>query len=174
MIMCDKSLKKFASVFMDGVDFEDQIQPNSIDLRLDGKKGCITPPILSNNHCECFEELTIPPQELVLVSTIEEVRVPNDLCCRVEGKSSLGRIGLLTHITAGFIDSGFKGRITLELYNVGKYPIILHHGCKVAQLVVEVLDEKVEEPYTGNYLGQDKVTPSIFEETFDGSSYEVF
>lgn len=173
MILCDNSLKKFSMVCMSGVD-DANIQPNSIDLTLDGKRGCITPPILSNNKCERFEEIVIPPQELVLVSTTESIQVPNNVCCRVEGKSSLGRIGLLTHITAGFIDSGFKGNITLELYNVGKYPIRLHSGCKIAQLVVEHLDESVENLYDGNYLGQDKVTPSIHEHNFDGSSYEVW
>lgn len=173
MILCDHSLRKFAIEYTEGVDFGN-IQPNSIDLTLDGKRGCITPPILSNNKCERFEEIVIPPQELVLVSTTESIQVPNNVCCRVEGKSSLGRIGLLTHITAGFIDSGFKGNITLELYNVGKYPIRLHSGCKIAQLVVEHLDDSVENLYDGNYLGQDKVTPSIHEQNFDGSSYEVW
>lgn len=173
MILCDHSLRKFAIEYTEGVDFGN-IQPNSIDLTLDGKRGCITPPILSNNKCERFEEIVIPPQELVLVSTTESIQVPNNVCCRVEGKSSLGRIGLLTHITAGFIDSGFKGNITLELFNVGKYPIVLHNGCKIAQLVVEKLDDTVENLYDGNYLGQDKVTPSIHEQNFDGSSYEVW
>ena len=173
MILCDHSLRKFAIEYTEGVDFRN-IQPNSIDLTLDGKRGCITPPLLSHQRCDKFEELVVPPQELVLVSTSEWIDVPNNVCCRVEGKSSLGRIGLLTHITAGFIDSGFKGNITLELYNVGKYPIKLHNGCKIAQLVVERLDDKVENPYNGNYLGQDKVTPSIHEFNFDGSSYEVW
>ena len=173
MILCDHSLRKFAIEYTEGVDFGN-IQPNSIDLTLDGKRGCITPPLISNRRCDKFEELIVPPQELVLVSTSEWIDVPNDVCCRVEGKSSLGRIGLLTHITAGFIDSGFKGNITLELYNVGKYPIVLHNGCKIAQLVVEHLDDTVENLYDGNYLGQDKVTPSIHEQNFDGSSYEVW
>ena len=173
MILCDHSLRKFAIEYTEGVDFRN-IQPNSIDLTLDGKRGCITPPLLSHQRCDKFEELIVPPQELVLVSTSEWIDVPNNVCCRVEGKSSLGRIGLLTHITAGFIDSGFKGNITLELYNVGKYPIRLHNGCKIAQLVVEHLDDTVENLYDGNYLGQDKVTPSIHEQNFDGSSYEVW
>jgi len=173
MILCDKSLRKFAIEYTEGVDFGN-IQPNSIDLTLDGKRGCITPPLLSHQRCDKFEELVVPPQELVLVSTSEWIDVPNNVCCRVEGKSSLGRIGLLTHITAGFIDSGFKGNITLELYNVGKYPIRLHNGCKIAQLVVEKLDDTVENLYSGNYFGQDKVTPSIHEHNFDGSTYEVW
>lgn len=173
MILCDHSLRKFAIEYTEGVDFRN-IQPNSIDLTLDGKRGCITPPLLSHQRCDKFEELIVPPQELVLVSTSEWIDVPNNVCCRVEGKSSLGRIGLLTHITAGFIDSGFKGNITLELYNVGKYPIVLHNGCKIAQLVVEHLDDTVENLYDGNYLGQDKVTPSIHEHNFDGSTYEVW
>lgn len=173
MILSDKSLKSFSMKCMSGVD-EENIQPNSIDLTLDGKRGCITPPLLSNQRCDKFEELVVPPQELVLVSTSEWIDVPNNVCCRVEGKSSLGRIGLLTHITAGFIDSGFKGNITLGLFNVGKYPIVLHNGCKIAQLVVEKLDNTVENLYDGNYLGQDKVTPSIHEQNFDGSSYEVW
>lgn len=173
MILCDHSLENFVVDYMDSVDFNN-IQPNSIDLTLDGRKGCICPPVLSNWKCEKFEELVVPPNELVLVSTTEYVEVPPDLCCRVEGKSSLGRIGLLTHITAGFIDSGFKGNITLELYNVGGYPIRLHDGCKIAQLVVEKLDEPVREVYAGNYLYQEKVTPSIHEQNFDGSSYEVW
>lgn len=173
MILCDHSLRKFAIEYTEGVDFGN-IQPNSIDLTLDGKRGCITPPLLSHQRCDKFEELVVPPQELVLVSTSEWIDVPNNVCCRVEGKSSLGRIGLLTHITAGFIDSGFKGNITLELYNVGKYPIRLHNGCKIAQLVVEKLDDTVENLYSGNYFGQDKVTPSIHEHNFDGSTYEVW
>ena len=173
MILCDHSLRKFAIEYTEGVDFRN-IQPNSIDLTLDGKRGCITPPLLSHQRCDKFEELIVPPQELVLVSTSEWIDVPNNVCCRVEGKSSLGRIGLLTHITAGFIDSGFKGNFTLELYNVGKDPIVLHNGCKIAQLVVEHLDDTVENLYDGNYLGQDKVTPSIHEQNFDGSSYEVW
>lgn len=173
MILCDHSLRKFAIEYTEGVDFGN-IQPNSIDLTLDGKRGCITPPLLSHQRCDKFEELVVPPQELVLVSTSEWIDVPNNVCCRVEGKSSLGRIGLLTHITAGFIDSGFKGNITLELYNVGKYPIRLHNGCKIAQLVVEKLDDAVENLYDGNYFGQDKVTPSVHEQNFDGSSYEVW
>ena len=173
MILCDHSLRKFAIEYTEGVDFGN-IQPNSIDLTLDGKRGCITPPLLSHQRCDKFEELVVPPQELVLVSTSEWIDVPNNVCCRVEGKSSLGRIGLLTHITAGFIDSGFKGNITLELYNVGKYPIRLHNGCKIAQLVVEKLDDTVENLYSGNYFGQDKVTPSIHEQNFDGSTYEVW
>ena len=173
MILCDHSLRKFAIEYTEGVDFGN-IQPNSIDLTLDGKRGCITPPLLSHQRCDKFEELIVPPQELVLVSTCEWIDVPNNVCCRVEGKSSLGRIGLLTHITAGFIDSGFKGNITLELYNVGKYPIRLHNGCKIAQLVVEKLDDTVENLYSGNYFGQDKVTPSIHEQNFDGSTYEVW
>lgn len=173
MILCDHSLRKFAIEYTEGVDFRN-IQPNSIDLTLDGKRGCITPPLLSHQRCDKFEELVVPPQELVLVSTSEWINVPNNVCCRVEGKSSLGRIGLLTHITAGFIDSGFKGNITLELFNVGKYPIVLHNGCKIAQLVVEKLDDTVENLYDGNYLGQDKVTPSVHEHNFDGSTYEVW
>ena len=173
MILCDHSLRKFAIEYTEGVDFGN-IQPNSIDLTLDGKRGCITPPLLSHQRCDKFEELVVPPQELVLVSTSEWIDVPNNVCCRVEGKSSLGRIGLLTHITAGFIDSGFKGNITLEFFNVGKYPIVLHNGCKIAQLVVEKLDDTVENLYSGNYFGQDKVTPSIHEHNFDGSTYEVW
>jgi len=173
MILCDESLISFAKHWMKGVD-EDNIQPNSIDLCLDGNKGCITPPLLSNNRCSKFEELIIPPNELVLVSTKELVCVPSTHCCRVEGKSSLGRIGLLTHITAGFIDAGFQGNITLELYNVGKYPIRLHNGCKIAQLVVEKLDKGVERAYTGHYYGQNMVTPSILEKEFDGSCYDVW
>lgn len=85
--------------------------------------------------------------EFVLGSTIETVTIPNDVGCRFEGKSSLGRIGLQTHITAGFVDPGFHGQITLEIHNCGPFPIVLHDGMAIGQLCFYDLDAPSTRPY---------------------------
>lgn len=96
---------------------------------------------------------TLMPGEFVLGSTIETVKIPNGIAARFEGKSSLGRIGLSTHITAGFIDPGFRGTITLEIHNVNVVPILMHAGMKIGQLCFMTLDQEVEHPYGSSELG---------------------
>ena len=105
--------------------------------------------------------------EFVLGSTVETVTIPPDVGCRFEGKSSLGRIGLQTHITAGFIDPGFHGQITLEIHNCGPYPIILHDGMSIGQLCFYDLDAPAMRPYGDPKLKshyQDQHGPTVSSE----------
>ena len=99
------------------------------------------------------ETYTLMPGEFVLGSTIEAVKIPNGIAARFEGKSSLGRIGLSTHVTAGFIDPGFRGTITLEIHNLNAVPILMHAGMKIGQLCFMTLDQEVERPYGSSELG---------------------
>lgn len=111
------------------------------------------------------------PGEFVLGSTLERVGVPNDLVGRVEGKSSLGRLGLLIHSTAGFIDAGFDGHVTLELANVANLPITLYPGMKIGQISFMKMTSPAENPYGSGaagskYQGQRGPTPSRYFENF--------
>lgn len=112
------------------------------------------------------EPFVLHPGEFVLGSTLELITLPDDVAARLEGKSSLGRLGLLTHSTAGFIDPGFTGHVTLELSNVATLPIILWPGMKIGQMCFFALSSAAERPYgsdpaTGNrYQGQRGPTAS--------------
>ena len=157
---------------------EAMIQPSSVDVRIDKFFRVF------ENHryphidpAEAQPELTreveplpgepfiLHPGEFVLASTYEVVTLPDDVAGRLEGKSSLGRLGLLTHSTAGFIDPGFSGHVTLELSNVATLPIKLWPGMKIGQLCLFRLSSPAEHPYgsgaTGSrYQGQRGPTPS--------------
>lgn len=107
------------------------------------------------------------PGQFVLASTVETIGVPDDLVARVEGKSSLGRCGLCVHATAGFVDAGFQGQITLELSNVASLPVLLYPGMKIAQLAFQQLDGPAERPYghpdlNSKYQGQSGPTASRY------------
>ena len=111
------------------------------------------------------------PGEFVLGSTLERIAVPDDLVARIEGKSSLGRLGLLIHSTAGFIDAGFDGHVTLELANVASLPITLYPGMKIGQVSFMQMTTPADKPYgqgaTGSkYQGQRGPTPSRYFENF--------
>ncbi|GAA0427351.1 dCTP deaminase [Actinoplanes capillaceus] len=142
------------------------MQPSSIDVRLDRFFRVF------NNHlythidpAEQQDELTaavevedgqpfvLHPGEFVLASTLEVVTLGQDLAARLEGKSSLGRLGLLTHSTAGFIDPGFSGHVTLELSNVANLPIKLWPGMKIGQLCIFRLSSPAEHPYGSDVYG---------------------
>lgn len=99
------------------------------------------------------EAFILHPGEFVLGSILEQVTVPHSLAARLEGKSSLGRLGLLTHSTAGFIDPGFSGHITLELSNTANLPIALYPGMKIGQLAIFTLSSPAESPYGSGPLG---------------------
>jgi dCTP deaminase len=154
------------------------VQPSSVDVRLDRffrlfdnhKYPVIDPaqeqPDLTRLvEVEPDESFVLHPGEFVLGSTYEQVTLPDDIAARVEGKSSLGRLGLLTHATAGFVDPGFTGHVTLELSNVATLPIVLHPGMKIGQLCFFQLSSPAEHPYgsSGNgshYQGQRGPTAS--------------
>jgi dCTP deaminase len=154
------------------------IQPSSIDVRLDryfrvfnnSQYTHIDPAQQQDDLTTLVEPkdedpFVLHPGEFVLGSTLEVVTLPDDLAGRLEGKSSLGRLGLLTHSTAGFIDPGFTGHITLELSNVANLPITLWPGMKIGQLCLFRLSSAAENPYGSTaagsrYQGQRGPTPS--------------
>jgi len=156
----------------------EMVQPSSVDVRLDRyfrlfdnhKYAVIDPaeeqPELTRLiEVDTDEGFILHPGEFVLGSTYEQVGLPDDIAARLEGKSSLGRLGLLTHSTAGFIDPGFEGHVTLELSNVATLPIRLWPGMKIGQLCFFRLSSPAERPYgTGatnsRYLGQRGPTAS--------------
>lgn len=153
------------------------LQPASIDLHFRLNKGVIVPPVVDEIELkQNFSRIVIPPNELVLISTLEKIHIPNGYIGRVEGVSSLARIGLLVHVTAGFIDPNFNGNITLEIVNMNRYPVVLEDGCRVCQLVVEKLDSDNEREYnrtSNNYQDQDRTTPSKYEKDFRASHYVI-
>ena len=156
----------------------DLVQPSSIDVRLDryfrvfnnSQYTHIDPAVQQDELTSLVEPagdepFVLHPGEFVLGSTLEVVTLPDDLASRLEGKSSLGRLGLITHATAGFIDPGFSGHITLELSNVANLPITLWPGMKIGQLCVFRLSSPAEHPYGSErygsrYQGQRGPTPS--------------
>lgn len=156
------------------------VQPSSIDLRVDKQfrvfRNSLIPYIDVRQPQEDLTELIeitendpfiLHPGEFVLGSTLERVTLPNNLVARLEGKSSLGRLGLLIHSTAGFIDPGFDGNITLELSNVSNLPITIYYGMKIGQISFLLTTTPVEKPYGTKELGsryqsQEGPTPSKF------------
>ncbi len=159
--------------------FEEKlIQPSSVDVRLDrffrvfeNHKYSFIDPAAEQN--ELTREVAVAPDEsfilhpgeFVLASTYEVITLPDDIAGRLEGKSSLGRLGLLTHSTAGFIDPGFSGHITLELSNVANLPVALYPGMKIGQLCLFRLTSPAIHPYGSEiygsrYQGQRGPTPS--------------
>ena len=180
MLLSDRDIK--AEIDSDRVRLEPydpgMIQPSSIDVRLDKffrlfdnhKYPVIDPsqdqPDLTRLvEVEPNDGFVLHPGEFVLGSTLETVTLPDDLAARVEGKSSLGRLGLMTHATAGFVDPGFSGHVTLELSNVATLPIILWPGMKIGQLCFFRLSSPAENPYGSakygsHYQGQRGPTAS--------------
>lgn len=144
----------------------EMVQPSSIDVRLDRffrvfenhKYSVIDPSIEQSDLTREVEVATedhfiLHPGEFVLASTYEIITLPDDIAGRLEGKSSLGRLGLLTHSTAGFIDPGFSGHITLELSNVANLPVKLFPGMKIGQLCLIQLSSPAEHPYGSAIYG---------------------
>ncbi|MEV4180985.1 dCTP deaminase [Streptosporangium canum] len=156
----------------------EMIQPSSVDVRLDRyfrvfenhRYPHIDPAIEQPDLTRMVEPegddpFILHPGEFVLASTYEVISLPDDIASRLEGKSSLGRLGLLTHSTAGFIDPGFSGHVTLELSNVATLPIKLWPGMKIGQLCMFRLSSPAEHPYGAQkygsrYQGQRGPTPS--------------
>jgi dCTP deaminase len=180
VLLSDRDLRKEVEsgrLLLDPFDGE-MVQPSSIDVRLDRyfrvfnntKYTHIDPSLQQDDltslvEAAADEPFVLHPGEFVLGSTFERVTLPDDLAGRLEGKSSLGRLGLLTHSTAGFIDPGFSGHITLELSNVANLPITLWPGMKIGQLCLFQLSSSAEFPYGSTqagsrYQGQRGPTPS--------------
>lgn len=157
------------------------VQPASVDLNLGPSFRVFhnfrvpaidlaEPPTNLTEHVELAdgESFVIHPGEFVLGRTAEFVEIPDDIVARIEGKSSLGRLGLIVHATAGFVDPGFKGTLTLEITNLTRVPIILWPGKPIAQLSFMTLDAPAERPYGhpdlgSHYHGQIEATESRYE-----------
>lgn len=180
MLLSDRDIRREVQadrVVIEPFD-EAMVQPSSIDVRLDRffrvfenhKYPYIDPSVEQPEltrmvQTDGGEPFILHPGEFVLASTYEVITLPDDVAGRLEGKSSLGRLGLLTHSTAGFIDPGFSGHVTLELSNVATLPIQLWPGMKIGQLCLFRLESPAEHPYGSNvygsrYQGQRGPTPS--------------
>ncbi|MDA1060207.1 MAG: dCTP deaminase [bacterium] len=175
MILSDKTLKamlKSGELVVDPID-EQSIQPASIDCRL-GDNFLVVEQnqmhvITLDSEIKYREHngpsIIIPPLSFLLATTQEYIEVPDNVTSFVEGRSSIGRIGLFIQ-NAGWVDPGFKGRITLELYNASSLPIKLEAGKRICQLVFCSMDQKAENPYRGKYQNQRKTVGSrIYQDT---------
>jgi dCTP deaminase len=186
VILSDRSIREELAagrIVIEPLD-ERCVQPSSVDLHLDRYFRVFL------NHTQRVidvkddqENLTqlvevdaddafiLHPGEFVLGSTAERVKLPDDLVARLEGKSSLGRLGLLIHSTAGFVDAGWDGHLTLELSNVANLPITLYPGMKIGQISFLRMTTPADQPYGSKavgskYQGQRGPTPSRYFENF--------
>ncbi len=186
MVLSDRTIREELDAGRIVIDplGDDCIQPSSVDLHVDRYFR------LFRNHSqrvidvrEDQEDLTelvdvgedtpmvLHPGEFLLGSTVERVKLPGDLVARLEGKSSLGRLGLLIHSTAGFVDAGWDGHLTLELSNVANLPILLYPGMKIGQISFLRMSTPADRPYGtsglgSKYQGQWGPTPSRYAENF--------
>ena len=187
MLLSDRDITAAIAEGRLGIDPYDKglVQPSSIDVRLDrffrvfnnARYTHIDPAQQQDDLTSAVEvadgdPFVLHPGEFVLGSTLEIISLADDLAARLEGKSSLGRLGLLTHSTAGFVDPGFSGHITLELSNVANLPITLWPGMKIGQLCLFRLTGAADHPYGSavygsRYQDQRGPTPSRYWENFD-------
>jgi dCTP deaminase len=187
VILSDRDIRAALKAGEIGISpFDDgDVQPSSVDLHVDRFfrtfHNARHPFIDVKRPMEDLTELVevagdeafiLHPGEFVLGSTLEYVRLPDDLVARLEGKSSLGRLGLLIHSTAGYVDPGFEGHLTLELSNVANLPITIYPKMKIGQISFFRLSSAAEHPYGSRgigskYQGQRGPTPSRYFENFE-------
>ena len=182
-VLCDATIRRLVADGRLRIEPWDErmVQPASVDLRLgdsfrvfhNHRIRASTSPIRRADLTELVtiggeDPFVLHPGEFVLGRTEERVALPDDLVARIEGKSSLGRLGLIVHATAGFVDPGFEGTLTLEISNFNSVPIVLRAGLPIAQLSLMALDRPVERPYGhpelgSHYQGQVEATESRYE-----------
>jgi dCTP deaminase len=187
MVLSDRTIRRLIDQRRIRIDpYDDSLlQPSSIDVRVDrffrvfhnARYPYIDVKEPQDELTELVEldgdsPFILHPGEFVLASTLERIRLPDDLVARLEGKSSLGRLGLLIHSTAGFIDPGWDGHVTLELSNVANLPITIYYGMTIGQLSFVQLSEPAEKPYGSGelgskYQGQKGPTPSRYWQNFE-------
>ena len=187
MVLSDRTIRRLLAEGRIGIDPYDEalLQPSSVDVRVDRFfrvfHNARYPFIDVKEPQEDLTELVevaddepfiLHPGEFVLGSTLERITLPDDLVSRLEGKSSLGRLGLLIHSTAGFIDPGWDGHVTLELSNVANLPITIYPDMKIGQISFMQMTEPASAPYgsdsTGSkYQGQRGPTPSRYWQNFE-------
>jgi dCTP deaminase len=187
MVLSDRTIKEEIAagrLVFDPYD-ETLVQPSSVDVRVDRSFRVFNnsryPYIDVREPMENLTELVtvekdepfvLHPGEFVLGQTLERVSLPDDLVARLEGKSSLGRLGLVIHSTAGFVDPGLEGNLTLELSNLATLPITIYHGMPIGQISFMRMDRPVEHAYGdreagSKYQGQAEPTASRFYLNFD-------
>lgn len=186
MILSDRTIKEELAAKRVVIEpFEERaLQPSSVDLRLDRyfrvfRNHTMGHIDVRQNLEELTELVEVPaddvfilhPGEFVLGSTLERVQLPDDLVARLEGKSSLGRLGLLIHSTAGFVDAGWNGQLTLELSNVATLPITLYPNMRIGQISFIRMTTPADQPYGDSnlfskYQGQRGPVPSRYWENF--------
>ena len=180
MVLSDRTIKLEIAkgrIVIDPID-PDDIQPSSVDLHLgadfqvfrNSRLPYIDPSREQPGLTEAVvasvsEPFVLHPGEFALGTTTERIALPEDVVGRLEGKSSLGRLGLLIHSTAGYVDPGWDGKLTLELSNVANLPIVLTPGMKIGQISFSEMTTAVDRPYGhpdlgSKYQGQDQATPS--------------
>lgn len=182
MILSDRDIRAAVEAGRIRIDPYDDacVQPSSVDLHVEprflvfhnARRPYIDPHEPMDDLTESIdiadgESFILHPGEFALGSTLERIGLPEDLVARLEGKSSLGRLGLLIHSTAGFIDPGFEGHVTLELSNVANLPIAIHPGMEIGQISFQQLSSPAEHPYgsaalRSKYQGQEGPTPSAY------------
>ena len=187
MILSDRTIKEAITLGRVTIDpyEEAMVQPSSIDLRCDSefrvfenhKYALIDPKspqedLTTAVKADPDDPFILHPGEFVLGATSEVIGLADDIVARLEGKSSLGRLGLLIHSTAGFIDPGFRGQVTLELSNVANLPIAIYPGMKIGQISFYELSTPAENPYGSpgagsKYQGQSGPTPSRIHQDFN-------
>jgi dCTP deaminase len=187
VVLSDRTIAALIAEGRIGIDPYDEslLQPSSVDVRVDRFfrvfHNARYPYIDVKQPQDALTEVVevdgddpfiLHPGEFVLGSTLERVALPDDLVARLEGKSSLGRLGLLIHSTAGFIDPGFDGHVTLELSNVANLPITIYHGMKIGQISFMRMTEPASAPYGSSalgskYQGQRGPTPSRYWQNFE-------
>jgi dCTP deaminase len=188
MILDIKKYLKEGKISIDPLEnLEKQVQPSSVDLRIGNefkgfkiiKKPFIDPKdsedldsYMESMFVEKDEGFIIHPNEFALATTYEAVKVPDDLVARVEGRSSMGRLGITMHVTAGYIDPGFEGKITLEISNIGKMPVALYPGQRACQIVFETMTSPAEKPYghperDSKYMGQTRPESSRIKQDYE-------
>jgi dCTP deaminase len=187
MILSDRDIRSAIASGAIGIEPFDErdVQPSSVDLHVDrffrtfhnARHPFIDVKIAMDDLTEVIEvkeeeAFILHPGEFVLGSTMEYVKLPNDLVARLEGKSSLGRLGLLIHSTAGYVDPGFEGHLTLELSNVANLPITIYPNMKIGQISFFQLTSPAENPYGSSalgskYQGQRGPTPSRYYANFE-------
>jgi dCTP deaminase len=183
MILSDRTIREQIDAGRIVIDPFDPacVQPSSVDLHVDAEFRVFRNnryPFIDVKQAQDLTELVevkpdepfiLHPGEFVLGSTLERVAIPDDLVARLEGKSSLGRLGLLIHSTAGYVDPGWDGYLTLELSNVANLPITIYPGMKIGQISFFQLTTPAETPYGGagsKYQGQRGPTASRIHEEF--------
>ena len=162
MILSDRDIKNIilnkGIYLVNPFNIED-LQPCSVDLHLGDE--------LKTIHGKTIDlkqySYKLKPNEFILGSTMEKVHIPFDLMGKIEGKSSIARLGVMIHITAGFIDSGFTGNVTLEIFNCSDKEFELFHGDTICQIAFETLSSPVQTPYNGKYQNSDGTVLSKYE-----------